>query len=414
MDDPFSKLPVEIIYEILSLSTDFVGTDSLLSVSPWVRAIFDTKPRPITLGLFSANSGIQTASLKQLYQNIAVIRHPHAYYSSHEEYKNARPLEGLPEHMSAAELSDLIHIAAQNQRLTGIVLATMHHNFTTAIENTSFGPPSSGHSRAQKIKSEPFSWIEHHRVSWAIWRLQHFSALQTAAKGHWNWSAESRCTGLDGYMKRHWLSHWLSEQVWTVAAILADLGLNPSYRNQNMHRLKSYTNFPPAWITSELLDAHTQEPPLPIFFYPRKNTPLPFFPSFEVPPRYSDNVYCPPPAPLPTPVNRDWGRMRHPRTYNKPTLPAMKFQDRCERMTWLQPPNYDIWDMRPFRRLGVVIWDPWRMYLAGLSDWDVLEGIPTPDGGVVEEEGLESLEGYRQSLMGEEEIQRRWLALIGR
>lgn len=38
--DPFKSLPTEIIREIISYTADFVGIESLLSVSLWVNTIF--------------------------------------------------------------------------------------------------------------------------------------------------------------------------------------------------------------------------------------------------------------------------------------------------------------------------------------------------------------------------------------
>jgi hypothetical protein len=45
--DPFEHLPVELILDIILCTSDFVGLESLLILSPQVRAVFRTHPRLI-------------------------------------------------------------------------------------------------------------------------------------------------------------------------------------------------------------------------------------------------------------------------------------------------------------------------------------------------------------------------------
>ncbi|KAL2812993.1 hypothetical protein BJX63DRAFT_432282 [Aspergillus granulosus] len=52
-----------------------------------------------------------------------------------------------------------------------------------------------------------------------------------------------------------------------------------------------------------------------------------------------------------------------------------------------RPPNYAPWTMRPFRRLGIAIWDNWRMYKVGLFDVLARQPVPTRDGGSIDGSG---------------------------
>lgn len=76
---------------------------------------------------------------------------------------------------------------------------------------------------------EPITWIEEYRVYWALWHLQHYSALRKPAKHRWRWSKESSKGLGDTYNTWNNASPVLPGQIWTVAAILADLGLRPLY-----------------------------------------------------------------------------------------------------------------------------------------------------------------------------------------
>ncbi|KAL2822816.1 hypothetical protein BDW59DRAFT_149221 [Aspergillus cavernicola] len=404
--DPFNRLPAELIQEIISQSADFIGTEGLLLVSPRVHAVFHAQPRWILLDLMASNSITQIPTVHKLCRNIALIRHPLIHCLSLEDYQNTcETTPTLPEHMNTAELLQILHIAAHIQRLTCICLSTMHQNLISAIQNQ---PEDlfSGPLPAQRA-SEPFCWIEQYRVSWALWHLQHCSDLQTTAKHRWNWPAES-LRELDPYLVWNAIDPTLAEQIWTVSAVLADLGLHPSYQTPDLHSLNLYGAL--TWLPNELLNKHNQEPPLPTWHYPDE-TPLPFFDSLQLSPANTHpytRYWSPPPVPNYTLANSYWGRT--PRRCDRRSSGAMMFKAYGSRMSRHSPPNYGMWEMRLYRRLGATIWDPRRLHLVGLFDCNARARMRRPDRWIIE--GLS--EGHVQPRSHAKEIQARWLALVGK
>ncbi|KAL4886760.1 hypothetical protein BJY04DRAFT_213514 [Aspergillus karnatakaensis] len=161
--NPFNSLPAEIIQEIIQRA-DFIGTESLLLVSPQVKAVFQAQPRFLTTKLFKSDSITQIPTIHSLCRNIALINHRGSHFSSLGKYLEA--CEAVPNfygEMDTVELSQIISIAAQIQRLTSICLSIMHRNFISAIQKRPTGSLT-GTALAQKA-SEPFSWMEYYRVS---------------------------------------------------------------------------------------------------------------------------------------------------------------------------------------------------------------------------------------------------------
>jgi hypothetical protein len=55
-------------------------------------------------------------------------------------------------------------------------------------------------SAAALRATEPIVWIEEYRVYWALWHLQHYSALLKTAEYSWSWSKESVNDSGDTYI----------------------------------------------------------------------------------------------------------------------------------------------------------------------------------------------------------------------
>ncbi|KAJ0421464.1 hypothetical protein BJY00DRAFT_282296 [Aspergillus carlsbadensis] len=418
--DPFETLPVEIILTILADCDNFTGPESLLSVSPRVRAVFQAHPRVITLGLIASNPITQRPEVRQLCQQIALLHHPSVYCPDLDVYRmECEGLSALPETLDTAELLQTIRIASQIERLTSICLRTMHQAFISAVETHPAGELS-GSTRAQKAR-DPFSWVEHYRVSWALWHLRHFSSLKTAAERRWNWPRES-LNEINEYLEWHSIKQTHAEQIWTVSAVLADLGLGPpSYQTPKaalpMDHTDSYMLLAPPWLSPDLLDPHTQEPPLAIWLYPTDEMPLPFFASFHLPQAAtlayshyttttssSSSFIPPPPVPDENPVTKYWGQATESTESRSAPIGLMRiFSLRMARAH----KDYGTWAMRPFRRLGVTIWDKWRMHQVGLADVYSRDRVATPDGGFVEPVSLDT--SLRIDWVG---MHGRWAALV--
>ncbi|CEL11522.1 hypothetical protein ASPCAL14624 [Aspergillus calidoustus] len=379
--DTFDKLPAEIILTILAHCDDFSGPVSLLSVSPRVHAVFQTRPRVIALSLIASNPITQRPVVNQLCQQIALLHQPSVHCSSFEDYRRTcEAITALPETLDVAELLQIIRIAAHVERLTCICLRTMHQAFISAVEKHPAGE-SSGSTRAEKAR-DPFSWVEHYRVSSALWHLRHFSTLKMAAERRWNWPAES-LNALNAYLEWNYINPVHAEQIWTISAVLADLGLVPSH--QIPRAALPIGHSAPPWLGRDLLDEHTREPPLAIWHYPTDETRLPFFASFHLPQATSahshSSLFPPPPVPAETPASTHWGLTAESSESRSARTGLMRvFSLRMARAQ----KNYGTGAIRPFRRLGVTIWDKWRIYQVGLLRVFSRGRVPTPDGGFIE------------------------------
>ncbi|KAL3472492.1 hypothetical protein BJX99DRAFT_272907 [Aspergillus californicus] len=401
--DPFNKLPAELIQQILINSADFIGPESLIAVSPRAHAVFHAQPRYIVLNLLASNSITSFLEIHELCWNIAWIHDLSTACDSVGEYRRiCKASLTWHEHLRSAQLCKVLHIAANIQRLTCLCLSAMHANFVAAL------PPSDAPQA-----TAPFSWIETYRVSWALWHLQHYSDLHNMAKRHWTWS-DASILELDSYLSWNEISQSLAEQIWTVAAVLVKFSLNPVYRTPNWRSIDPDANPTPTLTAfpDSFDDKPENEPVLPIWHYATK-TPLPYFISLQTPqgqPSPAGPLFPSPPAPNneDTPNHRYWGRSPVHGTRGSRQVGLLKSHGfRMRRQT---PPNYALHEMRPFRQLGAIIWDPWRLYQVGLIDCNQREDVPTPEGGVIAGLG----DGDFRRRVDVREMQRRWVALVGK
>ncbi|PYI05392.1 hypothetical protein BO78DRAFT_398139 [Aspergillus sclerotiicarbonarius CBS 121057] len=380
--DPFQRLPAEIIQQIIYYIPDFVGLESLLLVSERVQAIFQYDPCLVGLEDLLASTYISTMpDIPRKFHQVARIHSQSIGYGT-----DGDDIDSTSEnyHMSSATLLQMIQIAAQIQRLACACLFTMRRNFCNAVET------HLALSINNKDFAAPPSWIEEYRTYWALWHLRHYSDLQKPALDHLSFDD---CTTMvqnpDTYAAWNGLTSNESliprvEEIWAVAAVLADLGLHVSYGSLRHHQ--------------------QDEPPEALWDVPQ-GTPMPLISSFKLPLQaLGYPVWCPPPVPDATVINDVWDRIVQASSI--PSLVSMFFRTQV----------YDILiarrrtakcmqDMRPYRRLGTFIWDAWRVYSAGLMLFRVGK-IPTPYGGFIEPSGP-GLDKVRM-------MQTRWAALIGK
>lgn len=131
--------------------------------------------------------------------------------------------------MTTSEIFAIIHIAANTQRLACMCLQTMHQNFISAVAESR---DSEAAQKAAQKAAQPVVWIEVYqvyRVYWSLWHLQHYSSLRKTAQHRWGWSKESTRKLGETYVTWNNLYFRISEQIWTVAANVADSGLRPLY-----------------------------------------------------------------------------------------------------------------------------------------------------------------------------------------
>ncbi|KAB8256688.1 hypothetical protein BDV32DRAFT_153083 [Aspergillus pseudonomiae] len=370
----FEKLPPEIIVRIIQYAADFVGTESLLVVSPWVHAVFEAQPHRITEDLIVSNPVNAMPEIQNLLRNIALV--PTVHRASLDHYMGVMcesTSSVLPPQMSFAELFRIVQIAAQVQRLACVCLSTMRQNFISAVGTTATGSLS-GAVRAQKA-SEPFSWVEEYRVYWALWHLVYYSILCEAAR---ELPADS-VQRIYACAVRNEMWTPRKEYIWTVAAVLSDLGLHPSYG-----------------------DSAQQEPSKASWDLPEE-TPIPLFTSFEF---CFENylIWSPQPVPESTPVINIWDRGAD--RCDESSVQTGAFSACSRQLLRRNPSSAAMRDIRPFRRLGVLLWDTWRVFSVGLQRRPCREGIPTPDGGF--------LDSGNSPLLSVQENAAMWLALVGK
>ncbi|KAE8382210.1 hypothetical protein BDV26DRAFT_254082 [Aspergillus bertholletiae] len=368
----FKNLPPEIIVRIIQYAADFVGTQSLLVVSPWVYAVFKAQPYRITEDLIVSNPMTTMPEIRNLIRNMALV--PTVHRSSLGDYigvmcESASSV--LPPQMSFAELHRIVQIAAQVQRLACVCLSTMQQNFISAVGATPAGSLC-GAVRAQKA-SEPFSWIEEYRVYWALWHLAYYSIFCEAAEALPADSVQRIYTcaiRIETWIRR-------KEYIWTVAAVLSDLGLHPSYG-----------------------DSGQQEPSKASWDLPEE-TPIPLFTSFEF--NFENYlVWSPQLVPENTPVISIWHRGADRCDHSSTQIAKFSAYSRMR----FNPGSAAMRDMRPFRRLGVLLWDTWRAFSVGLLKQPRREGIPTPDGGFLDSDDSPGL-----SIQEDTSV---WLAMVGK
>lgn len=409
--DPFTNLPTEIILQVLSHTTDFVGFESLISTSSWVNAVFRSQPYKVTLDLIRSNSITTMPEIQQLLRNIAIIKSPLVHCDNLESYlhlcansqTNGMPdsaLNTLPEQMTTREILHIIHIAANIQRLACMCLYTMQQNFISAVTN-SLG------SAAALRAAEPIVWIEEYRVYWALWHLQHYSALLKTAKHRWSWSKASLSDLGYTYITWNTIHPVLSEQIWTVTGILADMGLRPLY-GRPLNKKGSAESIQ----DEDSEEGHEEEPLNAAWDFPVETPmPVPFFLSLELPlgyhSHYNDNIIWGP-APVPddnSKMNSGWYRTPRFRLQISPSAGMIRSHTlMINHRPGFKQAREDLRQIRPFRRIGVVLWNSWRMYSVGLLS-STFRGRTkcTPDGGFVDGNDFR---------LGMYDISSRWLALI--
>ena len=373
--DPFELLPPELIVQILLSTADFVGIESLLIVSPRVYAVFYERPSRSFQAILEANSIASEDVVQRTIREVWLLHGP-----SFDEYlKFTDGVHGQLEtdthtYTHDATVPKMMQISAQIQRLACLCLSTMRQNFVNAIGCTGVGSLP-GPVRAQ-YAARDFSWVEEANVFWILWHLRHYSDLHTRGS-HENWPASS-AERFAEYRERNSLHMYHAEMISVVSAILDDLGLNPIYSYPGLREC--------------------EESPEASWGYPVQ-TPLPRFHSFELEDTHI-TIWPPQPKPEVSPVTIAWclGPDFCGRFFNYMQMYRMWT---IMRSRSISNPDVHVQRMQLYRRLGIFIWDIWRMFSTGLISWKKQECIETPDGHFTEIHDI-----YTQ------ELQSRWLALV--
>jgi hypothetical protein len=382
--DPFERLPTELINNILLFASDFVGLESLLTVSPRARAVFHDRPGLFFQELVELNSIASVAPIQTIIQKVRLLHSPSFDFHSLEEYiQCTESFHDQPRiYNDDTEFLQMMQISVQIQRLACKCLQTMQQNFISVVGASPAGPLS-GSIRAQKA-AKPFSWVEESNMYWALWHLRHYSDLHSYASRR-NWPPDSM-ERLKGYHRWNSVGALTAEVISTVAAVLSDLGLSPIY------------SYPYLGEHEESIQG--------VWWYPLE-TPPPLFHSFDLERSMDITTWPLPPKPLDDIVTDAW-QLDEGRCGKTPG--HMEWYKNWARILAYQGPhpNYTMLRIQPYRRVGVFIWDVWRMYSTGLILWNSREPrIRAPDWDAA----LVELVGVQPVPM--EEWHARWFALAG-
>lgn len=387
--DPFQQLPTEILYLIIPQIRDFVGLDSLLQLSPRVRAIFSKDPVAIAEDALLSCS-ITSDKILELFQEDALIRSPSSHfpnlqaYAAHASSLNKADFRlhyaGRPSSELYFVMRDMVRVAAHIQRLACACLSDMLHKLHLAAHANPALPKS-----AQTAAIRKPSWVEEYRIYRAIWHLHLVADLHKASRkdavpgtssntswGGWDWSPQ------ESQQVKGWYS---------------------------MERIARTFMITEARAVSQVL--------LTITGTENHDTPLyadqiPLYPSPQIGEPAGRPIWCPPPLPRNTAIEKtwhqsisyaqrggtaQWNTFRMVRNSNAAIEPA--------RIPALDPTSKELLLLH---YLGIFFWDRWRVHCLGLVFNHPHEKQLIPDGEGV----FRDLESYT----AETEIPERWNALI--
>ncbi|RDW81443.1 uncharacterized protein DSM5745_05000 [Aspergillus mulundensis] len=377
--DLFGRLPPELIHQIIFYLADFPDVESIVSASPRVSAVLHARPK-LAHDLLRANSITGTPEIQRICYHTAFIDAGLIRCTDLRHYQYA--CRSMPIG-SYAEALCIIKLAARIQRLACACLSLSQENFVTAVgKHPALGELAS--ERAQLVNTS-FTWMEEYRVYWALWRLQHYSELRKAAKGRWGWD-ETSVENLDAYLVWNFIDERLAERMWTVAALLSDLGLEAVYGHYSLQdKPEVLTQYPYSERDFLSQDSEGQESSLAAWTFPR-NTPIPFIPLLDLPSPTGhgrsttkpSSIWIPPPEPGKDADTIIWRLINEYTSTEQEHLGELRLIARVD--SSLRRPSYTMADMKPWRRLGIALWDTWRMSGAGLSSLPSPNGVTAPNG----------------------------------
>ncbi|CAG7937630.1 unnamed protein product [Penicillium salamii] len=353
--DPFRRLPVELMFQILEDMDDYVGVESLISVSRPARAAFHMDSYAIVDAIITSNPITTQPDVKRLVHNIVILHTPAV--TEEDEASQRFKWQQIG--------SRVLHIAAQIQRLACACLAKLRREFASAVGLEPL--------HAQRA-NEPFSWIEEYRMYWALWHLRSFSDYTKYVGKHRSSLYDSGdpppklIQDVDIDPTSHGVHVFLKEIIWTAAVTLEDLKTCPMTRSPGV--LKPEHRNTLSWDM---------------------DTDVPFFRSFELPrsveTQYS--IWSPPPIPTASVMTSHW-RLR-PKHCKDPSPQTNLFRSLRFQVSRRGPNRRGMDDILRYRRCGVLLWDKWRMFSTGLHPNNFRERVPTPDGGFIDQDPKDPL-----------------------
>ncbi|OJJ66121.1 hypothetical protein ASPBRDRAFT_49202 [Aspergillus brasiliensis CBS 101740] len=373
------KFPYEILSMVNTYAADWVLLESLSEVSPHFKGLFtgdsdteaDREAIRVVESILQQNP-VMRYELHCLFRMSVKLRQSSITAGSLDEFMaqdHSLSLMASPPLISPAILKEMVSIAANIQRLACACLTTFLHRVGKVQPRCWEKGNDHGTEPYQPREAGPPSWIEEYRVYRALWYLQLYSDVSIAGQ-RLNWAQHD--VEYWWFYEMHWVQVpvILGEEVRTISECLESLDrLNPILRTTKAIAAKSPTE-----------KKH--------HFDIRLVSQLPNIRQL----RHEFNVWAPP---SPTTIAGDkhafpqdvWGQAVISIHYNRM---AELFRV-CQLRTTTDPARHqvcDIQDSRPWRGLGMRIWDLWRCYCLGLYPVIYSRGkeiclVPAPDGSVV-------------------------------
>jgi hypothetical protein len=240
--DPFAKLPNEIICQILESCCDFTTLHGLQEISPPVKQAFNGSFKSITehvlrnCSLTSHSYGIYfyftlissvlstsftpQALLEELDGLLKGVTRPislsttHSLAAVHQTIKIAAKI-----HLTASAC--LYHFinrlkSAEPRRPS----PTVSNGKVVDWVNGMLPPPKAGELIQYDV--DPPSWIETYRTHRGLWKLELFCQICNAATNHWLWSAHDLDCFIEQYMEFCQYSEGI-EELQTISECVVEL-----------------------------------------------------------------------------------------------------------------------------------------------------------------------------------------------
>ena len=354
--DPFAKLPTEIICHILDSCCDFTSLEGLQQISPRMKEAFSGWFKNVTETVLR-NCSLTSPGLHRYFTLLASILSrsftPQALLEelASWDHRPRRRIICLSTTHSLAAVQQTVNIAA---KIHVTACACLQH-FMSRLEsaeprrpmasgvnvvdwvNGGLPPPKGG--ELIQFDVDPPSWIETYRTHRALWKLELFHQIHNAATNRWLWST----CDLNNFTKQY--LKWCQcregiEELPTISECVVDLC---SSKPTILSHLTSYLVAIPS----------------PTDLTIQACWPLP-------------NIQN-------TRVDEKWRRSPKFRNCRNPMLRYFNVL----RVTEEGRSHHALWtaNFKAFRRLGIPLWDRWRLYqmkLVGQS-----RSVLSPRGNLV-------------------------------
>lgn len=368
--DIFKTLPAEAIQLIIT-QTDFVGLESLLAVCPYAQDVFNINTAAVTRGLL-ASCPILSCNLYPLFQKVASIRrYSESWkdlndYEAHTSDTELDAITASPDEETVRTLQGMVHVCANIQRVACVCLSMLLRRLRCV---TPYGCSIDESGNIFSITpcltkdTGPASWMEEYRIYRTLWHVQLYTDLQNAGiapKSIQPWSRPSYMVSFD-YEPWEGGDSICGGYFDTIAELLHDLaGSKPD---------------------------------------PHQLVPIPAFSSLSN--HQTQTIWSPPAAPGDEGGNFYWERGVERAEFRSSQCGLYIGHTLSNGRGPITVPADVICDTGRFRRLGLFIWDLWRMYCLGLTWCD--EKVPTPDGGFA---------GDGPEVVSVDELLFRWFSMV--